>query len=491
MDELPFQLLIKRNSPNTQPESLLCTALLRAIPGRRQVYDALWNGKSVIVKVFSHKISAKRHLKKEWQGLNLLQSRGLNAPQPLFYGQTENGQQAIVMEKIVDSTTALDAIRKTPDETAKLNLLAQVCEELARQHNKGVLQKDLHLGNFLVSPVRNSTGKIPDAAVEKGKISNGVSGDKVFALDPGQMRFFANKVGRNRAISQLAMLGCSLPTDQTKTFTKLCEEYFQARHWHLEKSDETLFQKKLAQHQKTALRRELRKCLRTSKKYLKIKTAQYTAVFNKEFCEGANPRHLVEQIDELIANGQVIKNSNTSYVARISWNGKDVAVKRHNCKGFFHSLRHTIKGSRALRGWLNNHRLRKLNIPVPKPLAYISTYKRLLIEKTYILTEYIQGKTFHRLIKRERIPHEELAKITNQILNIIERLGEYRISHGDLKDSNILITNEGPVITDLDSMKTHIFDLTAKWQIAKDIAHLKTCLSRLENRLLEKQECHI
>lgn len=372
-----------------------------------QVYNALWNSKSVIVKVFSHKISAKRHLKKEWQGLNLLQSRGLNAPQPLFYGQTENGQQAIVMEKIADSTTALDAIRKTPGETAKLNLLAHVCEELARQHNKGVLQKDLHLGNFLVSPVKNSTGRIPDAAVEKGKISNGVSGDKVFVLDPRQMRFFSHQIPKEKSISQLASLGNCLPTSNTESIARVYKQYFRIRGWHFEKSDEALLQKQLIAHRKRAVKKWVKKCLRTTKRYLKIKTNNFLAVFDKSFCEGDKPLDLIKQIDALMDKGQILKNGHTSFVSRLRWNDKNIVVKRYNHKGFIHSLRHTIKKSRARRNWLHAHRLRELNITTPRPLAYIEQRKGLLVWKSYLVTEYIKGRNFSDFLRDEKVGEKE------------------------------------------------------------------------------------
>ena len=62
MADFPLQLSIKKTWPGSSTESITCNALLRTIPGNRHVYDALWNGREVIVKVFSNKISAKRHL---------------------------------------------------------------------------------------------------------------------------------------------------------------------------------------------------------------------------------------------------------------------------------------------------------------------------------------------------------------------------------------------------------------------------------------------
>jgi len=118
LSEYPFQLIIKNIHSGGKKESLLCNALLRSIPGRRKVMDAIWNGKSVVVKIFSDKFRSKRHLKREWKGLINLKNRKLNVPEPLFCGRTENYDWAIVTEKISGSLTAMEALEKLekPDE---------------------------------------------------------------------------------------------------------------------------------------------------------------------------------------------------------------------------------------------------------------------------------------------------------------------------------------------------------------------------------------
>jgi len=464
MAKFPFQLLIKSASWKNKDESLTCAALLRAIPGRREVYDALWDGRGVIVKVFSHKISAKRHLKREWRGLSLLQRRGLSSPVPLFYGRTEDGQWAVVVEKIANTSTALDVLGETTDEAKKLRLLALICKELAEQHNKGVLQKDLHLGNFLLG------------------------GDKVFALDPGQMRFFSRKIGRKESISQLASLMRYLSVSDTKSIAELCEAYAQGRGWRFGGSDEVLLQKQLSVHRKKGVNKGLKKCLRTSKRHLRIESRRYVAVFERCFCKGAEPLDFVEQIDALMDEGRILKNGNTCYVSGITWKGREVVVKRYNHKGFIHSLRHTIKRTRARRGWLNGHRLCMLNIATPKPLAYIERRRGMLVWESYLVTECVKGQRLYDFLRDGKISEEQRSEITGEVMELLERLGKHRISHGDLKHTNILITENGPVLTDLDGMKSHKWRWMYKvWQI-KDLERFandercgRTVLSDMEN----------
>lgn len=428
-------------------ESLSCTSLLRKVPGRREVYDASWNNKSVIVKVFSHKISSRRHLEREWEGLNKLTELELSSPKPLFYGKTEDNRLVVVVEKIADSSTVLDAFLKTPETAKKLDLLILVCKELAKQHINGVLQKDLHLGNFLLAH------------------------DKVFLLDPSQMRFLRCEVGKKDSISQLAMLASYLPDSDTASLEKLCQEYFSARGWHLGKLDETLIQEKRTVHRRKKIKKGLKKCLRTGKRYLRLKIRNSIAVFDKGFSSEAELSDFIEQIDTLMDKGQILKDGNTCYVSRLMWNNKDIVVKRYNHKGFIHSLRHTIKKSRARQGWLHAHRLRMLQIPTPKPLAYIEHRKAGLIWQSYLVTEYVEGRRLYDFLHDNKTSEEERSMVNQQIVKLLERLGKYRITHGDLKHSNILIADNGPVITDLDAMKVHKWNWLYKAKRTKDVAH--------------------
>ncbi len=452
MVTFPFELLIERVPSEKQTQSLLCKGHLRVIPGRREVYDALWNDRSVVVKVFSHKISARRHLRREWDGLRLLQNRGVNSPEPLFYGQTQDGRWAVVVEKIADSLTVWDVFHKTQGPVKKLDLLILVCNELAKQHGKGVLQKDLHLGNFLLV------------------------GDKLFAFDVGQTRFLRGQVGRKSSISQLAMLASCFQGRDTESIARLCKEYFGARGWRFRRSDETLFRKQMAVHRKRGTRRGLKKCLRTSKRNLRVKTDRYLAVLERSFCLGAEPLDFIEQIDALMDGGEVLKDGNTCYVSRLTWNGNDVVVKRYNHKGVVHSVRHTIKRSRARQGWLHAHRLGMLHIATPRPLAYIEQLKGLIVWKSYLVTEHVEGQKLDCFLRDENVGREQRSDTTRRVMELLEKLGKYRITHGDLKHSNLLITEDGPVLIDLDAMVVHKIGWISVWKGRTYVSRFKESL---------------
>jgi tRNA A-37 threonylcarbamoyl transferase component Bud32 len=445
ISDVPFQLVIERAEPDKQAVSLSCTKLLRFVPGRRKVYEALWNGRKVIAKVFSHKLSAKRHLRREWKGLTNLAHRKLNAPKPLFFGQTGDGQWVVVAEKISGSSTAMEIYQKLHDSVEKLDLLILIGRELAKQHIEGVMQKDLHLGNFLVQ------------------------GNEIFLLDAGQIRFCSHQLGRKKSLSQLSMLAAWLSDDRKEDINKLCKQYYKVRGWNFEESDQTIFWKYLASCRKRAVRKGLKKSLRTSKRFIKIKRGQYVGVFDKSFCRDAEPFYFIEHIDALMDEGRILKNGNTCYVSRLTWNGMDVVVKRYNHKGIIHSLRHTIKRSRARRCWLNGHRLVMYNFTTPKPLVYFEQRRGFLIWKSYLVTEYADGLSLYHYQRDENIPSEKRKMAMQEVKNLLHEMAGYRITHGDLKHTNILITEKGPVLTDLDSMRFHKCNITFRARRDKDI----------------------
>ncbi len=448
MTEFPFPLSVRRYLPEGGEETLICTALLRTIPRTRAVYEALWNDREIILKIFSKKIRAKRHLKREWRGLTRLQKLDLNAPIPLFCGRTKDGRLAVAVEKIVESSTVLEVFNKTFEDSKKFDLLILVCKEIAKQHNKGVVQTDSHLDNFLMRD------------------------ERVFALDPGQMKFFSRPILREKGLSQIAAIACYLPDDDTEAIPRLCAEYIQARGWYVEKSDEDLLRKQRDLHRKRTIRKALKKTLRTSKRYLHIKGDGYLAVLEKDFCHGADPGDLIDQIDLLMDAGNIFKDGNTCYVSRFKWNGKYVVAKRYNHKSLIHSVRHTIKKSRARKGWLHGHRLLALNIATPKPLAYIEHRKGPLVWRSYLITEYAEGQRLFDLLQDNKITEEQRLKTIQKVVELIHKMGKYGITHGDLKHSNILVLNNGPVLTDLDGMTVHRWKKTFEIKKADDIERL-------------------
>ncbi|MHC4645020.1 MAG: lipopolysaccharide kinase InaA family protein, partial [Planctomycetota bacterium] len=419
-------MTIKQTRADDEALSVTCVGLLRSVGGKRQVYDALWGNRPVILKAFSDRIKAKYHMNREWRGLELLLQRGLNSPTPLFKGRSERLGWVVVTEKITNAMNVREAWDKTRDVNEMRDLLPKVARELAKQHNKGVLQKDLHLGNLMIRQ------------------------DKIFALDPAQMRFLSREVGKRRAIAQLGLLASTLSSTENDMLADVCEVYMQVRSWKLSAPDIAAISRKAARCRRKGITRALRKCLRTSSRYQRLNTYNHRGVAIREFFEKVDFGALAGSIDKGMQGGHVLKNGNTCRVSHVGLGGEEVVIKRYNHKGIIHSLRHTIKGSRARRGWLHANRLTLLNIATPKPLAYLEHRIGPIVWKSYLITEYVEGQSLYHFLRDDAKSQQERARLNEQLRKLVEELGRHHITHGDLKHTNILVTANGPVLTDLD-----------------------------------------
>jgi tRNA A-37 threonylcarbamoyl transferase component Bud32 len=229
--------------------------------------------------------------------------------------------------------------------------------------------------------------------------------------------------------------------------------------------------------------RDFKKYLQTSENYIRIRNCEYRAELDKEFCAGAEPRDFIEHIDTLMDAGQVLKKGDAIYVSHITWNNKNIVVKRYDHKGLIHSLRHTIKKSRARRGWLNAHFLGALGIATPRAQAYIEQRKGFLIWQSYLVTEYVEGQRLWHFLRDYDVTEQKKLEEIRQVVKLLDRLWDFHITHGDLKHMNVIITQDGPVLIDLDGMMVHRWELLYRNKRAKDMERFirKTGISPMLN----------
>jgi len=409
MSGYPFSIRIEPDTPDGEAEEVVCLGMLRGLANKRGVYDGRWKDRAVIVKVFSDVLKARLHMMREWRGLRILQSRGLNSPKPLLRGKSSEHGWVTVAEKISGSETARALWDNAANVEEKSKILTGIAGQLARQHDAGVVQKDLHLSNFLIR------------------------GQEVFALDPAQMRFLCRQVGKKRSITQLALLASVAPRKDTSIVEAVSDEYARTRGWEFHERDRDLFYRKLTQCRRRGIERALKKCLRTNKRHKRIEPRGRRGVAERRFYETVDFGELLQGIDRMMEAGRILKRGNTSFVSRVNLAGRDVVIKRYNNKGLIHSLRHTIKGSRAKRCWLNANRLLMLKVATPKPLAYIERRKGPIVWLTYFLSEYVPGPKLSDVLASDKLAEQDRLNAVAKVEQVIAKLSASRITHGDLK----------------------------------------------------------
>ena len=380
---------------------------------------------------------------------SVLARHGFHTPEILAVGQTRKGllrrTSFMATLEAVNARPIYEYFTPEPGGEAPLSLrsrrdlLRQFGQTVGRMHASNIVHGDLRLGNVLVGRtdrdwtfffIDNERTRVLRKLPARLQVKNLVQVNMKLPdtlTDMGRMRFFREYWAENGGSESQKMTLIDMIMKRTRRRT----------------SNE----KQMA--------RKLRQCLTTNADYVRLNTAGHVAVFRRRFCQESKSLDFVERIDALMDQGHVLKDGDTSYVSRLSWNGNDVVVKRYNHKGLIHSLRHTIKRSRARRSWLHAHRLEVLGVATPRPLAYIEERKNAIVWKSYLVTEYVEGRELKLFLRDEEIGVEARAAVNQQVTDMLRTLGRYHITHGDLKHSNVLITESGCALTDLDAMRVH------------------------------------
>jgi len=417
------------SAESKRAEEVVTGRTLRVMPGKREVSDALWHDRPVVVKVFHHPLKARYHYWRELRGLRRLAQLEVQAPVLLFSGRTGQGHWAIVTEKIQDASTGLELARGAESAQQRAGVLCQIARELARHHIKGVAQSDLHLQNFMLR------------------------GQTVFSLDVAQMSFKGRPLGRRASLRGLAKLLACLGEDKSSDIVLMAAAYAEERRWPWSTQDNEALDKRVRATRWKVTRKLVRRALRTASQTLRFHQGQFRGVFAKPFLGESSTAQFCETLEALLREGQVLKNGNTCFVTRVRWQGHDLVIKRYNQKGLWHSLRHTLKGSRAQRSWLNAHLLGRLGIPTARPVAYIEQRRGLLLWQAYFIMRFVPGTPVSDLFRSEQASDAQKRQVHERILSLLGRMAEYGISHGDMKHSNILFDGDRIILMDLDAMR--------------------------------------
>jgi tRNA A-37 threonylcarbamoyl transferase component Bud32 len=403
---------------------------LRVLPGKRLVAQVEIAGSVRLLKLFIA-AGAERHCAREASGIRALQAQGVATPELLGEGEIDGGGRYLLSAYLDGAETlqqrweALPA--RQPGDADALTLLGQALSLIGTMHQRGLVQTDLHLGNFLLHETQLYV----------------IDGDAVETLNPGA------PLAPAQAEDNLAIFFAQLDPE----WDELCELLLIG---YLQHSPLALNPDRLAEQIKRVRQRRLddflRKTLRDCTQFsIKRSWTRFAAVVRTEYQRLAS---LLAAPDDALAGQTLLKDGGSSTVGCAVADGKSVVIKRYNIKGFGHWLTRFWRPSRAWHSWLAAHRLQFLGVPTPAPLAMIEQRFGPLRRRAWLLTEYCPGvDLLHHLGKDGlQLPDEHTAMA---LLHLFAQLAQARISHGDFKATNLLWHQGRVVLIDLDAMQAH------------------------------------
>lgn len=421
----PFTVTLS-NSPGDN--SIRCEKLLRNLPGKRLVYKGLWQQRPVIVKLFIDPKSCRRHWTREKAGIDALKKALVLTPELLFSGQLVDNTPVLAFDFLPEAQTSLAVWDRLDTLEGQSVFLRQLAVLVADMHNKGLVQEDLHLENFLIS----------------GEMIYAIDGDTISAEKKNE------PLGLKPSSRNLALLFAQLPPVLDSLIEEASRDYAQQRNL---PASQLLACLKLDLPKIRRQRRHkyVEKSYRSCSEFVRLKRTGQLAISRRDV-QGDVLNRLLDNPDAFMCNGKILKDGNTTTIVRVQVGDCDWVVKRYNVKGFWHILSRCCRPTRAWLSWGNAHRLKISGISTPRAVAMIEKRIGPLRSTGYYVSDFVEGPRAEVFFKDDSVnasTKDQAAKGFVLLFELFQKLG---IHHGDCKAANFLLSENTPWVLDLDAM---------------------------------------
>lgn len=403
---------------------------LRTLPGKRYVARGEQNGKTVLAKLWIGPRSSSK-LKAEQQGTALLQSQQLNTPDIISSGTTEDGawqlSQWLDQAQTLQDLLVLEPGGTIGDAHPPIETLTAVTGLLRSMHNKGVIQDDIHPGNFLWA---QQQWWIIDAA----DIRPANSTDDAL----NNLGIFLAQLPMGWANPVLDSYGLQPESEHANAVMRQCQQWRSHRALDL-------------------ANKSLRDCtlFRVERNFRRFESQWRTG------------RIELGNLDEKLITGKLLKDGGSATVGLIEYGQRQLVLKRYNLKSLIHWLKRFWRPTRAWHSWWAGHRLRTLGISTPMPVALREERWGYCRGRGYLLTEIASGRDILEACQDEATTR----KVALQIRSVLDIFAREKISHGDFKGTNLIWDGRLHLI-DLDSVQWHRREESWRKAFNKDIDRL-------------------
>lgn len=425
---------------------LICHKILRLLPRKRVVGLCELDGRQVVAKFFLGKYSATRHMKREESGIRALIKAGIKTPDIVLTGKLDPEGLPVLGLAYIPTEVDSNALRVPPLDTEDhAKYLQKIVTVIAKQHNAGLIQKDIHLGNFLITP------------------------DDVYTIDGSDLETVRQNTPLpiEKSLRNIALFFAQFPPFFDHLFKAAFYQYAQERQI---SAPYTLFSKLqfyILEQRKVRKHNYLKKIYRECSAFVSRKTWDHFMVCNREYYAKDMYRFLAAP-NMVMEEGKWLKKGNSSSVTLIQTNGHALVVKRYNIKNIFHFFKRTFRPSRAWVSWGNAHRLLFWGIPTPKPVAFMEKRWGPLRLSAYFITEYVRGPDLYHFSHDLQSKNQLLTQLNINVQTLFESLKNAAISHGDLKATNFIVADDGIYVTDLDAMREYTSEIRFQKALMRD-----------------------
>ena len=178
--------------------------------------------------------------------------------------------------------------------------------------------------------------------------------------------------------------------------------------------------------------------------------------FNRNFSvsiSSALKEALEGDIDDLIRASELLKDDKTTTVAKLDIAGTSIIIKRYNARNFRHRIKRALRQSRAMRCWLMSEKFRAAGLQVAPRVAMIEKRFGPFCLDAYFITKWVDAEELLTWLPKQITEEKERAR--QQVNLVFKAFKQHRLSHGDMKATNLLWKDNRIVFLDLDAATQH------------------------------------
>jgi len=172
--------------------------------------------------------------------------------------------------------------------------------------------------------------------------------------------------------------------------------------------------------------------------------------------------------DGALQNAHIqIKSDQTTTLGRVHSDVGELVIKRYNTKNLWHLIRRNFQTSRARNSLEMSRCFAEAGIQVAEPMAVIESGYGPFRGRSWFVSRYLDKELLLDYLGQPRNA-DVLERIRSDITLIFVKLLKNRMSHGDMKATNILVMENDLLMIDLDASKKHRIDLFHKKALGRD-----------------------
>jgi tRNA A-37 threonylcarbamoyl transferase component Bud32 len=402
-------------------------SLLRIVPGKRLVALSTWRSRTVIVKIFISSNRWKQGVLKDSTGMNRLKQAQIPSPNLLLQTTTSDKKAGVlVIEYLREGASLATLFDEAKSEEDKTKILQMGVKAVADCHQAGLWQNDIHLDNFMLCA--------------------GI----VYVLDGANIKSKGSSLDTETRLENLAMFLAQFPVSQDKHWQELFDQY-NKQAFSFIADDVAGFIKRIIKARRKRLDAYDRKLTRSTTANRCEQGSNFFYIYDRSIHSPELDRFLADP-DSFITEQQLLKDGNSSTVAKIKINERNYVLKRYNIKSFWHGISRAFRPSRAHHSWCNACALEMLGVATAHPFLYLEERIFWLFRKrAYFLCEYIEELDLGTALEKKELKSSE-NEIVVLFRDLFKIMADYRISHGDMKATNFLLHDKELYVLDLDSM---------------------------------------